>query len=74
MAGHLQLSPIIYACAGLLMNLEQSAGRLAFAFNRADWPMPRGEGPSWKLLAAALPVMLIAAWVLVAFVSWTMPQ
>ena len=69
--GNLQLSPIISVCAGLLMNLELREGRLAFAFSRADWPMPRSEGPSWKLFAAALPVMLLAAWVLVGFVRWT---
>jgi len=62
-------SPIIYACAGLLMNLELRAGRLAFAFTRADWPMPRSERPSWKLVAAAVPLMLVAGYVLVAFVS-----
>lgn len=72
--GNLQLSPIIYACAGLLMNLELRAGRLAFAFSRADWPTPRGDGPSWKLLVAAVPLVLVAAYVLVAFVSWTIPQ
>lgn len=71
--GNLQLSPIIYGCAGLVMNLELRAGRLAFAFTRADWPVPHNEAPSWKLVAAAVPLMLVAAWVLVAFVSWTMP-
>ncbi|MDP1922687.1 MAG: hypothetical protein Q8L14_40975 [Myxococcales bacterium] len=72
--GNLQLSPIIYACAGLLMNLELRSGRLTFAFSRADWPTPRSEELSWKLVAAAVPLMLVAAYVLIAFVSWTMPQ
>lgn len=72
--GNLQLSPIIYACAGLLMNLELRAGRLAFSFSRADWPTPRREALSWKLVAASVPLVLVAAYVLVAFVRWTMPQ
>lgn len=72
--GNLQLSPIIYVCAGLLLNLELRAGRLAFAFSRADWPTPRSDSLSWKLIVAAVPLVLVAAYVLVAFVSWTLPQ
>jgi len=71
--GNLQLSPIIYVCAGLLTNLEVRSGRVSFAFARADWPMPRGEAPSWKLVAAAAPLMVLAAYVLIAFVSWSLP-
>lgn len=68
--GNLELSPIIYACAGLVMNLEARARRLAFAFTRADWPRPHEQKPSWKLAVAVLPLVLTAAYVLVAFVGW----
>ncbi len=68
--GNLRLSPIIYVCAGVVMNLEARAGRLAFAFTRADWPRPREHRPSWKLALAATPLVLVAAYVLVAFVGW----
>jgi hypothetical protein len=72
--GNLMLSPIIYACAGLVLNLELRAGRLALAFTRADWPRPLPTtGASWPLLLAALPLVLIAAYVLVGFVGWRMP-
>lgn len=72
--GNLMLSPIIYACAGLGSNLELRGGRLAMAFTRADWPRPLpATGASWPLVAAALPLVLVAAYVLVGFVGWRMP-
>lgn len=71
--GNLRLSPIIYACAGLVLNLELRAGRPAFAFMRDDWPAPIDTSPSWRLALASLPLVLVAAWVLVAFVGWRSP-
>lgn len=71
--GNLRLSPIIYACAGLVLNLELRRGRLAFAFSRDDWPAPLETSPSWKLAMASLPLVLVAAYVLVAFVGWRSP-
>lgn len=71
--GNLRLSPIIYGCAGLVLNLELRAGRLAFAFMRDDWPAPIDTSPSWRLALATLPLVLVAAWVLVAFVGWRSP-
>lgn len=71
--GNLRLSPIIYACAGLVLNLELRRGRLAFAFSRDDWPAPLETSPSWKLALASLPLVLVAAYVLVAFVGWRSP-
>jgi hypothetical protein len=68
--GNLLLSPIIYVCAGLVQNLELRDGRLAFAFSRADWPRPASARASWSMAAAALPLVLVAAYVLVAFVGW----
>ncbi len=71
--GNLRLSPIIYACAGLVLNLELRSGRLAFAFSRDDWPKPLATAPSWRLALASLPLVLVAAYVLVAFVGWRSP-
>ncbi|MBL8932963.1 MAG: hypothetical protein JNM69_00330 [Archangium sp.] len=71
--GNLRLSPIIYACAGLVLNLEARRGRLAFAFTRDDWPAPLDTSPSWRLALASLPLVLVAAYVLVAFVGWRSP-
>ncbi len=71
--GNLRLSPIIYACAGLVLNLELRQGRLGFAFTRDDWPVPLETAPSWRLAFASLPLVLVAAYVLVAFVGWRSP-
>lgn len=71
--GNLKLSPLIYVCAGLALNLEQRGARLGFAFTRPDWPMPRSSRPSWALALAALPLVAVAAYVLVAFVGWRLP-
>lgn len=71
--GNLRLSPIIYACAGLVLNLELLQGRLSFAFTRDDWPAPIETSPSWRLALASLPLVLVAAYVLVAFVGWRSP-
>jgi hypothetical protein len=70
--GNLLLSPIIYACAGLVLNLEVRAQGFGFGFSftRGDWPRPASTGASWLLAAVALPLVLVAAYVLVAFVGW----
>ena len=68
--GNLKLSPIIYACAGLVLNLEVRGRGVGFAFTRSDWPRPDARGSSWLLALAAVPLVLIAAYVLVAFVGW----
>lgn len=68
--GNLELSPIIYVCAGLTLNLEvDERGRPTWAFLRADWPRPRG-GASWPLAGALVPLVAIAVFVLVGFVGW----
>lgn len=68
--GNLQLSPIVYACAGLVLNLEVDArGRPTWAFLRSDWPCPR-PGASWRLLAGLVPLVVVAGFVLVGFVGW----
>ncbi len=69
--GNLVLSPIIYVSAGVLLNLEVRGRGLGFAFTRADWPKPQSAQASVWLALAALPLVLIAAYVLVAFVGWS---
>lgn len=64
--GNLRLSPIIYVSAGLLLNLEVGG----FGFTRTDWPKPSSKQISAKMVLAAVPLVLIAAYVLVAYVGW----
>ena len=68
--GNLMLSPIIYVSAGVLLNLEVRGRGLGFAFTRPTWPRPESTLSSWWLALAAVPLVLIAAYVLVAFVGW----
>jgi len=71
--GNLMLSPIIYVCAGLILNLELREGtKLAFAFTRPDWPrpVPTRAKTAWPLLLVSLPLIAIAAYCLVGFVGW----
>lgn len=73
--GNLILSPIIYWAAALLWNLEAKPGgwcRLGFV--REDWPEPPSDRRIAPLLIPAIPLILIAAFVLVAFVSWHLPR
>jgi hypothetical protein len=78
--GNLMLSPTIYLCAGVVMNLEAREGRrIAFAFERADWPRPIAvkattTKPTWPLVLAAIPLIAIAAYFLVGFVGWRLPN
>jgi hypothetical protein len=68
---NLLLSPIIYASAGLLWNLEaKPAGGVRLSFARSDWPQPPLDRRFRPLLPVALPLILLAAFVLVAFVGW----
>jgi glucose-6-phosphate-specific signal transduction histidine kinase len=70
-AGNLMLSPIIYVCAGLLWNLEpKSRFGFRFSFVRADWPSRPVDTRFTPLIAVSIPLMVIAAFVLVAFVRW----
>jgi hypothetical protein len=72
--GNLVLSPTIYACAGLVANLELRDGRLSLAFTRSDWPRPMSPSPrAWPLLLASVPFVLVAAYFLVGFVGWRVP-
>ena len=76
--GNLMLSPTIYLCAGVVLNLELREGRVALAFTRADWPRPvltqtrqtTQTAATWRLLLAAVPFVVVAAYFLAGFVGW----
>ncbi len=72
------LSPIIYVAAGLLWNLEakkrggfgdRSTYRLSFL--RPDWPSRPEDTRFGRVARASIPLILVAAFLLVAFVGWT---
>ena len=74
---NLMLSPIIYVAAGLLWNLEAVAevgfdeGRgMRLAFLREDWPKRPADTGFAALAPVALPLVLVAVYVLVGFVRW----
>jgi hypothetical protein len=69
--GNFLLSPIIYVAAGLLWNLEaRENGRIYLSFLRPDWPNPPLNRSFLPLLLVSIPLILIAAFVLVGFVKW----
>jgi hypothetical protein len=73
---NLMLSPIIYVAAGFLWNLEVTTdGRFTdpeftLSFLRDDWPVPPGNTSFRPLILPAIPLILIASFVLTAFVGW----
>lgn len=74
--GNLMLSPTIYLCAGVVMNLEIRDRKLALAFTRSDWPRPppKRTGVTLSLALASLPFLAIAAYFLIGFVGWHLPS
>jgi hypothetical protein len=76
-AGNLMLSPFIYVAAGLLWNLEAKP-RAGFhddsgfqlSFLRADWPKRPVDTRFGPIMLVSIPLILIAAFVLVEFVGW----
>lgn len=69
--GNLCLSPIIYMAAGLLWNLEAKfVHGVSLSFLREDWPKPPVDKSFRSIWPLSLPLILIAAFVLVAFVRW----
>jgi hypothetical protein len=75
--GNLILSPFIYVAAGMLWNLEaKDSGdfreglgfRLSFA--QLDWPKRPIDTRFGPLVLISIPFIVIAAFVLVAFVGW----
>ncbi len=74
---NLMLSPIIYVAAGILWNLEKlekacfdESRHIRFAFEREDWPKRPVDTGFAALAPLALPLVLLAAYVLVGFVRW----
>jgi hypothetical protein len=68
---NLVLSSIIYLSAGLLWNLEvKPGGGVTLAFLRESWPTPPADRGFRSLILVAIPLILIAAFLLVAFVGW----
>ena len=69
--GNLTLSPIIYTAAGLLWNLEaKDRFGVRFSFAREDWPSRPQDTRFLPVLVVSIPLILIAAFVLVGFVGW----
>jgi hypothetical protein len=69
--GNLIASPVICVAAGLLWNLEaESASRYQLSFVRPDWPKPPANQSFRPLILVSVPLILIAAYVLVASVRW----
>ncbi len=71
---NLMLSPIIYVAAGFLWNLE-ARGRFGvrLGFVREDWPNRPSDGSFLPIVLVSIPLILLAAFVLVAFVQWRVP-
>jgi hypothetical protein len=77
--GNLILSPIIYLAAGMLWNLEVKDNsdfldrhNYRFSFVRSNWPSRPADTRFAPLIPALIPLTLIAAFVLVAFVRWNL--
>jgi hypothetical protein len=69
--GNLMISPIIYVAAGILWNLEAKVtGSFRLSFLRLDWPAPPVNRSFAPLLLISIPLVLVAAVALVAFVRW----
>jgi len=69
--GNLLLSPIIYISAGLLWNLQAKAGGgFTFSFLRTHWPRPPINQSFRSIFLIAIPLILVAAFVLIAYVGW----
>jgi hypothetical protein len=70
--GNLMLSPTIYASAGVLWNLEarRPGGGFTLSFLRSNWPEPPVDSRFRPLALICIPLILIAAFLLVAYVGW----
>ena len=71
-SANLVLSSILYLAAGLLWNLEaKPGGWVTLAFLRENWPETSTERRfGWLMILAAIPLVLIAAVILIGSVGW----
>jgi hypothetical protein len=70
-ASNIAASSVLYACAGLMWNLDSRAGHgVVFAFREPGWPQAAGGGGFARIALFALPFMLIAV-LGVAYFLWT---
>ena len=67
---NLFISPVIYLAAGILLNLEVRGAGVGLGFTRAKWPVVESLRVNAAMVACGVPLMLIAAYGLVAFVHW----
>src|SRR6185312_8959265 len=74
---NLILSSIIYVAAGMLWNLEAKehwnfldGSDVRFSFVRPDWPHRSSNSRFASLIPALIPLIVIAAFILVASVGW----
>jgi len=66
---NIALSSVLYISAGMLWNLEHQPGRgVSFGFLRADWPQSLSGGRFSQVAWFALPFMVLAAGLTLAFV------
>jgi len=64
-------SSVIYVAAGFLWNLEaESGGSYSLSFLRRDWPKPPANMSFRPFIFVAIPLVLVAAYVLLASVRW----
>jgi hypothetical protein len=70
-AWNIAASSVLYACAGLMWNLDSRTGiGVVFAFREPCWPQPASGGGFARVAGFALPFMLIVG-VGVAYFLWT---
>ena len=70
-AWNIAASSVLYACAGLMWNLDSRSGRgVVFAFREPGWPQPVGGGGFARIAGFALPFMVIVG-VGVLYFLWT---
>ena len=70
-AWNIAASSVLYACAGLMWNLDSRTGvGVVFAFREPGWPQPASSGGFVSIAGFALPFMLIVG-VGIAYFLWT---
>jgi len=69
--GNLIASSTLYVAAGLFWNLEAWPGAgYRLSFGRPNWPKPPADTRFRPLILIAIPLVLIAAFLLVGLVGW----